>query len=180
MQSDDVRQITRGKRALEDYIIHFKSEIEALDTMINALVDETDIQHIPAARDMKRAIEKLCTEFFDTEYYRLMVAPEIFGLVRELFRDKLDRNRGCDEILAQFLESKSFSHSKEYKSIFRDLEAYTDTLYVLESYSGTIAQEVRESHDESLIKSRINELKAHITLLKAQKQTISENPLLQV
>ena len=135
VQSDDYRKVARGRSILEAYKPHFQSRIEALDIEILKLIADTTLQGMPVAQEVRTAIENIGMDFFDADYYHLMIASHSFELTRRIFRDQMTERRGLDGILKDFLLNKSFSHSRELKHLFTDIESHSGILYELEAYA---------------------------------------------
>lgn len=115
IQSKDSKQRKRGATYLEGVILDLNTQILKLDQEIAQLVAETDLSHIPQALAVQKSIEAICKDFFEEDYYNVMISGKILDITREVLRDQINEKKGVYKILFHFFEDKKLIHSKEKK-----------------------------------------------------------------
>lgn len=177
IQSKDKRQRQRGIEQLKYIAIDIRAQSEKLQKENDSLLTETDLSHVPQALVIQNNIEALCIDFFEEEYYKIVISGKIFEITREIFRDQVTERKGLYKILFQFFSKKrDFTLTKEKGSFFRSIKEYNDIIDVFEIYSaGAISHEVRKTNDVERIQSRLQELQEIIGRFQDQKKVIEEN-----
>lgn len=171
--SNDKRKHKRAVHLLENYFIpYIELLISKLEKEIDEITVRINLDSMPIEKGIYENLTMIISQFFEEEYYHIMVSKHRFDLLRNIVRDNITERKWLDKIIKEFLMMFKFTKSKELSWIFTLFEDYDSIMSELNDYFESVHSLVKESKDSEFINSKINEFEQKISEFEKLKKLV--------